>query len=235
MCNNYEYRKNRIAESDKIWIDTSTLMHSDRMKVFIDETKDILINQNKKITVHNMVMSELYKFSDCNNYEKKELADKAIAFINNNRDIFDIESALNRKYEYNKYNEIFADHKLLIELLFNCRYKNQLLISNDHDLTSDAFKLNSFSSFNGRKVNVCYLNYYGKMHMCECVKHTSENEFKNIVYKDRIIEKIVEKPVEREHNFLKKHDFEIGLLTGTLITSIIFNWKYMVKTFKSYI
>lgn len=73
MCNNYEYKKNILKESNKIWIDTCTLMYNDRITIFIRETKDIFKSLKKKITIHGMVMSELYKFSDCNNFVKKNL------------------------------------------------------------------------------------------------------------------------------------------------------------------
>lgn len=232
MCNNYEYKQNIIRESDKIWIDTCTLMYNDRMTIFIRETKDIFKSLRKKIAIHDMVMSELYKFSDCDNFAKKELADNAISLINNNRDIFEIDYELTNISVHDKQKEIFANPKLLIELLSNRRNENQLLISNDQDLTSDAFKLNSFTSFDGGRINVCYLNQFGKMHMCQCVKATLESLPKEkIVYQERIVEKVI----EREPSFLDKHGLETGLFTGAALTALACNWKFVFKTIKSYV
>lgn len=232
MCNNYEYKQNIIRESDKIWIDTCTLMYNDRMTSFIRETKNIFKSLRKKITIHGMVMSELYKFSDCDNFAKKELADNAISLINNNREIFEIDYSLTNVSDHDRKKEIFADPKLLIELLSNRRSENQLLISNDQGLTSDAFKLNSFTSFDGGRINVCYLNQFGEMHMCQCAKATLESVPKEkIVYQDRIVEKVI----ERDQSFLEKHGLETGLFTGAALTILACKWKFIFKTIKSYV
>lgn len=232
MYNNFEYKKNKFMESDKIWIDTCTLMYNDRMNIFINETRDILINLGKKITIHNMVMSELYKFSDCDNYAKKELADNAISLIHDNLDIFELDLNITFIYDPTKKKDVFADHKLLIELLSNRLHENQLLISNDQGLTSDAFKLNSFSSFNGGKVNVCYLNQHGEMHMCQCVKSILDTISKEkTVYQYQI----VERPIKKELTFVEKHGLETGLFVGATLTALAYNWKFIFKTIKSYV
>lgn len=60
--------------------------------------------------------------------------------------------------------------KLLSTLFERRRNHKQLLISNDHALTSDAFNFNNLASVSGNRINVCYLNHFGNMNVCDCVK-----------------------------------------------------------------
>lgn len=111
-------------------------------------------------------MEEIFKFEICSNEIKWNQAHSARMIILDNSDLFDIQSNEN-EWDNSK---CFADKELLSTLFENRVSHRQLLISNDHSLTTDAFNFNRFGSVRGNKINVCYLNSLGAMHMCDCVK-----------------------------------------------------------------
>ncbi len=228
MYNNLDYIEQQISSNELIYIDTCSLLDVVRLNNFIDSAKIIFIKNGKKIIVHYSVLEELYKLRFSANDKKRNNASEALDIIFDNSDLFVIES----NPDTEKDTECFADMKLLSTLFERRRNHKQLLISNDHALTSDAFNFNNLASVSGNRINVCYLNHFGKMNVCDCVKekkkkidsnqtdiqikapNTVEQEPKVIVEKDIIKE---------ETSALKKYGipaltFIFGSLLGGLGT-----------------
>ncbi len=181
MHKNQDYVFNQVSQNERIYIDTCSLMDINRLESFVQNSKGIFLQCNKKIIVHNYVMAELAKFSVCQNIYKRSQSLQALDIIRNNMDLFTIED----QDDYDSA-ECFADPKLLSVLLDNRRKYKQLLISNDHSLTTDAYSFNCIESFNGNRINVCYLNSFGEMKMCDCAKNKKSyytKEEPEIVYK----------------------------------------------------
>ena len=133
-------------------------------------------------------MEEIFKFEICSNEIKRNQAHSARMIILDNSDLFDIQSNEN---EWDN-SQCFADKELLSTLFENRVSHRQLLISNDHSLTTDAFNFNRFGSVRGNKINVCYLNSLGAMHMCDCVKQratTTNTSKENSTTEEKIQEK----------------------------------------------
>lgn len=173
MCDNLDYIKQQIETNELIYIDTCSLLDVTRLSNFIDGSKIIFIENSKKIIVHYSVLEELYKIRFSSNDKKRNAASKALDIIFDNSDLFIIENNPNS----DKDTECFADIKLLSTLFERRRNHKQLLISNDHALTSDAFNFNYIASVSGNRINVCYLNHFGNMNACDCVK---ENKHENM-------------------------------------------------------
>lgn len=220
MCTNNEYIKQQIETNELIYIDTCSLLDIDRLNNFLKGVRTILIENKKKIIVHYSVLEELYKFRFASNEVKRNQANDAIDIILNNSDIFIIESNPN----INNETECFADLKLLTTLFERRRNHKQLLISNDNALTTDAFNFNSIESVRGNRINVCYLNHYGNMNRCKCVKEKTDRKLQ-LKNSDDITEEpkiIVEKEVVKEElPTLKKYGIPtISLLVGGFLGCI---------------
>ena len=195
MCTNLEYIRKQIEANEIIYIDTCSLMDISRLMMFIEHAKPLFLEYKKKITIHYSVMEEIFKFEICSNEIKRNQAHSARMIILDNSDLFDIQSNEN---EWDN-SQCFADKELLSTLFENRVSHRQLLISNDHSLTTDAFNFNRFGSVRGNKINVCYLNSLGAMHMCDCVKQratTTNTSKENSTTEEKAVseEKIQEKP-----------------------------------------
>lgn len=143
MCTNTEYIKKQVSINDLIYIDTCSLLDTNRLENFINNSKEYFIESYKKIRIHNAVLNELAKFRCSSTFSKKEQAKKALDIIAKNKDLFIIEN------EDESCCDQFADPKLLETLLKRRIVHKQLLISNDKDLTFDAYSFNNLESFYG--------------------------------------------------------------------------------------
>ena len=97
MCTNMEYIQKQVNINDLIYIDTCSLLNTNRLENFINNSKEYFIESNKKIRIHNAVLNELAKFRCSSTLSKKEQAEKALDIIGENKD--DIEE---RYYDGNK-------------------------------------------------------------------------------------------------------------------------------------
>ena len=167
--NNTQYIEKTIASVDRILVDTSTLM-TNGFRQFISNNKQCFISGNKKIIIPKSVYTEIARHIGSDNYEKSERAMDAIELMSLNKEIFQIESVPLTDEEIA---HAFADAQLLSELTLHKSNYNQLLITNDRNLSCDAFDLNQQQSYKGRKVFVCYINFLGEMWCCECARQPS--------------------------------------------------------------
>ncbi|MBQ8325544.1 MAG: hypothetical protein IJX86_00605 [Lachnospiraceae bacterium] len=168
--NNTEYIEKIIVSVDRILVDTSTLM-TNGFQQFISSNKHSLILEQKKIIIPKAVYTELARHIGSDNPEKNERAMAAVELMSLNKDVFQIE---NVPLSEDEIAHAFADAQLLSELTLHKSEYNQLLITNDRKLSCDAFDLNQQQSCKGRKVLVCYINWYGEMQCCECARHSTD-------------------------------------------------------------
>lgn len=228
MYNNLDYIKQQISSNELIYIDTCSLLDVVRLNNFIDSAKIIFIENGKKIIIHYSVLEELYKLRFSSNEKKRNNASEALGIIFDNSGLFIIES----NPDIDKETECFADMKLLSTLFERRRNHKQLLISNDHALTSDAFNFNNLASVSGNRINVCYLNHFGNMNVCDCVKESKKEvnstktnlQIENASTIEKEPKVIIEKEIIKEETSrLKKYGipaltFIFGSLLGGLGT-----------------
>lgn len=167
--NNAQYIEKTISSVDRILVDTSTLM-TNGFHQFISNNKHSLIEGQKKIIIPKAVYTEIARHMVSDNPEKSTRAFAAVELMSLNKEIFQIESV---PLSQEEIAHAFADAQLLSELTLHKSNYNQLLITNDRKLSCDAFDINQQQSCRGRKVLVCYINWYGEMQCCECARQPS--------------------------------------------------------------
>ena len=177
---NTQYIEKIISSVDRILVDTSTLM-SPGFQQFVFINKDTLFSLKKKLIVPKAVYTELARLMGSTNSEKAEHAMAAVELLSLNKDIFSVESAPLTEEEIA---HAFADAQLLSELTIHKSDSNQLLLTNDKKLSCDAYDLNQQQSCKGRKVLVCYINWYGEMQCCECARTSVDKPAQNITFNE---------------------------------------------------
>lgn len=163
---NAKYIENIISTVGRILLDTSTLM-SPGCQQFILSNKDLIYRSGKNLIIPKAVYAELARHLGGEDQEKSAQAVAAVELICTNKEIFEVE---NVPLTEDEIAHAFADAQLLSDLTVHRSDFNQLLISNDRNLSSDAFDLNQQQSCKGRKVLVCYINRFGEMHRCDCAR-----------------------------------------------------------------
>lgn len=167
---NTQYTEKIIFSVDRIWVDTSTLM-SRGFHQFILNNKERFLSAEKRLIVPKAVYSELARHVSSNDPDKSDLAMAAVELLSMNKDVFHVENVPLTEEEIA---HAFADAQLLSELTLHKSNCNQLLITNDRKLSCDAFDLNQQQSCKGRKILVCYINWYGEMQCCECARANND-------------------------------------------------------------
>lgn len=167
---NTQYTEKVFSSVERILVDTSTLM-TPGFQRFIRNNKQHLLGIGKAIIVPKAVYTELARHMESDDAEKVELAMSAVELMALNKDVFQVEST---KLTEEEIAHAFADAQLLSELTLHRSDYNQLLITNDRRLSCDAFDLNQQQSCKGRRVLVCYINWYGELQCCECARPSIE-------------------------------------------------------------
>lgn len=214
----------QIQSNELIWIDTSTIMDIENFKLFITKIRPLLLKKKKMIIIPISVKNELLKHKNSDNQKKKNLAIRGLELINQYKDIFQYDQTIN-----NLANDNFADKNILLLIINNKTEASQLLISNDKGLTSDAYKFNDTKSYNGRKINVCYINRNGNLQMCDCVKNKVQEIEKN-VQKDNVAPIQIE--VTKDKTFLERYGLPVGVLIGSFTTYVVCNRKNIFNSLK---
>ena len=161
MCTTY-YLENLLHQVNRVSIDTSSLMETEKLEKFIVMAEPVFAEFEKQIIVPGSVQNELIGFLDCGGCEKSELAEQVFRLLDEHHEMFRLEERVD--------GEDFADREILSELMRNKGDCGQLLITNDKKLAKDAFQLNQQESNRGRKIMVCHLNHYGDLSRCDCTK-----------------------------------------------------------------
>ncbi len=159
---NTDYIEELLSYVGRVYIDTCSLLESERLKKFILAVESVFEKYNVQISVPGPVQNELIGFLNSNEFEKKMLAEKVFSLMDEHHGLFRLEQRVE--------GADFADPDILTELMRNKGNCGQLLITNDRDLAKDAYQLNLQESNRGRKIMVCHLNYYGCLCRCECTK-----------------------------------------------------------------
>ena len=199
MTNN-QYTEYVLSKVDHILLDTSSLM-SQGWQQFVSNIRNSLIASGKKIIVPLSVYSELTRLLGSADQDKSESALKAAEVLCSNRDIFQVETACLTEEEIA---HAFADAQLLSELTLHKGTSNQLLITNDKGLSSDAFEINQQLSCKGGRVFVCYINQFGEMQCCNCVKQDIEKRMDNLETSNNTVEKEPTVIKEKEKEKIKE-------------------------------
>lgn len=219
MCRK-DYMKKMIMWADTIYIDTSSAMREDCFKQFLENTENFLEEENKKITILYSVYDELVSHSKCDNPEKVAKARNALEVINQYKHLFEI------KEESMVFHYVIADDEIIQTLCANRTKNTQLLISNDRQLTKDAYTYNLFASVYAKEIKVCHL-YFGYLKMSDCVKEIKDSKCIIEESYPKIIEVPIEKMVEKIRYIEKKQNifekiaqigcvFVAGLTIGAL-------------------
>lgn len=212
-----EYVEKQVVLNDVIYMDTNCLMYINDLQKFIHNYKDIFLAESKKIVIIGAVMEELAKLSCSKNLEKQKRAKQALEIMMLNQELFYIENL-----DVNEERSIFADPAILNRLLGKRREYKQLLISNDRDLTTDAFKLNNIESFDGNRINVCFLTYEGNLQMCDCARKESikcieDDKFSQSTDEANGMNQTCK--VEKNKSFFEKWGMPVGSFAlGVLVT-----------------
>ena len=211
-----------IDSTDKIYMDTSSLMNVPELKILINSISCKLKEAQKTITIPQAVFMELACHSVSDDKRKRDLAIAVIEILSEHKDIFSLES---EKISPDCLIKNFADAKLLAELTENKSAYRQLLITNDRNLSLDAFELNNLESCKGHKIKVCYLNKYGELHRCSCVSKSAEPEIK-------VVEKEVIKYVYKDNDSNLKKTGQIFIPTLTFVLGYLAGNKKVISNFK---
>lgn len=184
---NQDYVKPILSKYDSVLIDTSALMNDEYFQRFVENYEMTLLEYGKKIFVSRSVWAELLRMYNGRDAIKQEKAAKAICIINMHKNIFLIDG---REIREEEIWTAFADKDLLSDLTKNITRRMQLLITNDGKLANDALSLNNLESCQGRRVDVCRLQYSGDLSSFVLSK-----SMENPSSEPQLIIREVEKPV----------------------------------------
>ena len=205
---NTEYVNTLLQFNDIIYIDTSSLMNVQDLRMFLDNYQQYFIKYNKKIIVTREVCLEIVKHLS-SKIESKEFKAKAVIdLFKRFCDLF-----------------IFADSELLSRLTMGKTEFSQLLITNDKKLSVDAYNLNNLNSCFGEKISVCYISQNGLL-------HKGQTDFKSRVISEK--DKIEEVNLSEEQKITSiaenKSSKILYVLTGFCLGSVV--TKYAPKILK---
>ena len=177
MCHE-NYLRYLLETCDEIYIDTSSLMNTEPLQLFVKNAEDEFVKAGKTITVTNTVLSELKNHERFDsNSEKRESAMAGKEIVTLYSTIFAFEEG---NLECSD-STVFADSDFLARLTRNKAKKSQLLITNDWKLSRDAYRINEQESNKGYRIMICYINYYGLVCRCECTRERESKISKGCV------------------------------------------------------
>ena len=174
---NREYVEDLLALNEKIYIDTSSLMNDTELGRFLVQYQDIFGSLDKKIIVTREVCLEIVRHLSSKNIEKQEKAKSVILLFKNYSNLFIFED---KDLKQSEVSSAFADSELLSRITKDKSKHSQLLITNDKNLSVDAYKLNKLYSCKGKKIMVCFIDNLGQLN-----KGKTGFESKHISYRTK--------------------------------------------------
>lgn len=187
---NREYVEDLLALNEKIYIDTSSLMNDTELGRFLVQYQDIFEALNKKIIVTREVCLEIVRHLSSKNIEKQEKAKSVILLLKNYSNLFIFED---KDLKQSEVSSAFADSELLSRITKDKSKHSQLLITNDKNLSVDAYKLNKLYSCKGKKIMVCFIDNLGQLNKGKTGFETHPNTLV-------IEQKTAEEQVEEQNN-----------------------------------
>lgn len=187
---NREYVEDLLALNEKIYIDTSSLMNDTELSRFLEQYQDIFGALDKKIIVTREVCLEIVRHLSSKNFEKQEKAKSVILLFKNYSNLFIFED---KDLKQSEVSSAFADSELLSRITKDKSKHSQLLITNDKNLSVDAYKLNKLYSCKGKKIMVCFIDNLGQLNKGKTGFETNPNTLV-------IEQKTAEEQVEEQNN-----------------------------------
>lgn len=234
---NTEYLNYILQGAGRVYIDTCSLMETERLERFIKVSEEVFLQNDKQMTVLGSVERELENFLQTADCEKRKRAEDAFMLMNEHYSLF-------RVTDGDVDCGDFADPEILAELMRNKGDCGQLLITNDKKLAKDAFQLNLQESNHGRKIMVCHLNYYGCLCRCDCTKAQTEElpvtaeatESVEIPKAEVPHQPVAPVRVKKDEPITKKHRWKLpaaiaGGFAGGLVSGIAFE-RYAVPAIR---
>lgn len=209
---NREYVEDLLALNEKIYIDTSSLMNDTELGRFLVQYQDIFEALNKKIIVTREVCLEIVRHLSLKNIEKKEKAKSVILLFKNYSNLFIFED---KDLKQSEVSSAFADSELLSRITKDKSKHSQLLITNDKNLSVDAYKLNKLYSCKGKKIMVCFIDNLGQLNKGKTGFETNLNTLV-------IEQKTPEEQVEEQNNNQEESKIFQKIIWGGCLLSVGF-------------
>ncbi|MEB3645838.1 hypothetical protein UDS23_02595 [Streptococcus salivarius] len=209
---NREYVKDLLALNEKIYIDTSSLMNDTELGRFLVQYQDIFEALNKKIIVTREVCLEIVRHLSSKNIEKQEKAKSVILLFKNYSNLFIFED---KDLKQSEVSSAFADSELLSRITKDKSKHSQLLITNDKNLSVDAYKLNKLYSCKGKKIMVCFIDNLGQLNKGKTGFETNLNTLV-------IEQKTPEEQVEEQNNNQEESKIFQKIIWGGCLLSVGF-------------
>lgn len=209
---NREYVEDLLALNEKIYIDTSSLMNDTELGRFLVQYQDIFEALNKKIIVTREVCLEIVRHLSSKNIEKQEKAKSVILLFKNYSNLFLFED---KDLKQSEVSSAFADSELLSRITKDKSKHSQLLITNDKNLSVDAYKLNKLYSCKGKKIMVCFIDNLGQLNKGKTGFETNLNTLV-------IEQKTPEEQVEEQNNNQEESKIFQKIIWGGCLLSVGF-------------
>lgn len=209
---NREYVEDLLALNEKIYIDTSSLMNDTELGRFLVQYQDIFEALNKKIIVTREVCLEIVRHLSSKNIEKQEKAKSVILLFKNYSNLFIFED---KDLKQSEVSSAFADSELLSRITKDKSKHSQLLITNDKNLSVDAYKLNKLYSCKGKKIMVCFIDNLGQLNKGKTGFETNLNTLV-------IEQKMPEEQVEEQNNNQEESKIFQKIIWGGCLLSVGF-------------
>ena len=209
---NREYVEDLLALNEKIYIDTSSLMNDTELGRFLVQYQDIFEALNKKIIVTREVCLEIVRHLSLKNIEKQEKAKSVILLFKNYSNLFIFED---KDLKQSEVGSAFADSELLSRITKDKSKHSQLLITNDKNLSVDAYKLNKLYSCKGKKIMVCFIDNLGQLNKGKTGFETNLNTLV-------IEQKTPEEQVEEQNNNQEESKLFQKIIWGGCLLSVGF-------------
>lgn len=209
---NREYVEDLLALNEKIYIDTSSLMNDTELGRFLVQYQDIFGSLDKKIIVTREVCLEIVRHLSSKNIEKQEKAKSVILLFKNYSNLFIFED---KDLKQSEVSSAFADSELLSRITKDKSKHSQLLITNDKNLSVDAYKLNKLYSCKGKKIMVCFIDNFGQLNKGKTGFETNLNTLV-------IEQKTPEEQVEEQNNNQEESKIFQKIIWGGCLLSVGF-------------
>lgn len=209
---NREYVEDLLALNEKIYIDTSSLMNDTELGRFLVQYQDIFGSLDKKIIVTREVCLEIVRHLSSKNIEKQEKAKSVILLFKNYSNLFIFED---KDLKQSEVSSAFADSELLSRITKDKSKHSQLLITNDKNLSVDAYKLNKLYSCKGKKIMVCFIDNLGQLNKGKTGFETNLNTLV-------IEQKTPEDQVEEQNNNQEESKIFQKIIWGGCLLSVGF-------------
>lgn len=209
---NREYVEDLLALNEKIYIDTSSLMNDTELGRFLVQYQDIFEALNKKKIVTREVCLEIVRHLSSKNIEKQEKAKSVILLFKNYSNLFIFED---KDLKQSEVSSAFADSELLSRITKDKSKHSQLLITNDKNLSVDAYKLNKLYSCKGKKIMVCFIDNLGQLNKGKTGFETNLNTLV-------IEQKTPEEQVEEQNNNQEESKIFQKIIWGGCLLSVGF-------------